>query len=73
MIETLKCKDVYIVKRIANNLDEFALLSTMQHDISSAFSAMHSSMNFDDSMNLNHSASYINMIHHENEIEVDHD
>jgi len=27
MIETLECKDVYIVKRIANNLDEFTLLS----------------------------------------------
>ncbi len=73
MIETLECKNIYIVKRIANNLDEFALLSVMQHDISSAFSAMHSSMNLDDSMNLNHFASYIDVIHHENEIEVDHD
>ncbi len=73
MIETLKCKDIYIVKRIANDLDEFALLSAMQRDISSAFSAMHSSMNLDDSMNLDHSASHTNMIHHENEIEVDHD
>ncbi len=73
MIETLECKDVYIVKRIANNLDEFALLSAMQRDVSSAFSAMHSSMNLDDSMNLDHFASYTNEIHHENEIEVDHD
>jgi len=73
MIETLKCKDVYIVKRIANDLDEFALLSAMQHDVSSAFSTMHSSMNLDDSMNLNHFASHIDVIHHENEIEVDHD
>ncbi len=73
MIETLKCKDVYIVERIANDLDEFALLSAMQHDISSTFSATHSLMNLDDSMNLNHSASHINMIHHENKIEVDHD
>ncbi len=73
MIEILECKDVYIVKRIANDLDEFALLSTMQCDISSAFSAMHSSMNLNDSMNLNHSASYTNMIHHENKIKVDHD
>jgi len=73
MIETLECKDIYIVKRIANNLDEFALLSAMQHDISSAFSAMHSSMNLDDSMNLDHSAFYTNVIHHENEIKVDHD
>ncbi len=73
MIETLKCKDIYIVERIANDLDEFALLSAMQHDISSAFSAMHSSMNLDDSMNLDHSASHTNMIHHENEIKVDHD
>ncbi len=73
MIETLKCKNIYIVKRIANNLDEFALLSVMQHDISSAFSAMHSSMNLDDSMNLNHFTSYIDVIHHENKIEVDHD
>ncbi len=73
MIETLECKDIYIVKRIANDLDEFALLSIMQHDISSAFLAMHSSMNLDDSMNLNHFASHTDVIHHENEIEVDHD
>jgi len=73
MIETLKCKDIYIVKRIANNFNEFALLSVMQCDISSAFSAMHNSMNLDDSMNLNHFTFYIDMIHHENEIKVDHD
>ena len=73
MIETLECKDVYIVKRIANNLDEFALLSAMQRDVSSAFSAMHSSMNLDDSMNLDYFASHIDVIHHENEVEVDHD
>ncbi len=73
MIETLECKDVYIVKRIANDLDEFALLSIIQRDISSAFSAMHSSMNLDDSMNLDHSASHTNVIHHENKIKVDHD
>ncbi len=73
MIETLECEDVYIVKRIANDLDEFALLSAMQHDVSSAFSAMHSSMNLDDSMNLDHFASHIDVIHHENEIKVDHD
>ena len=78
MIEILECKDIYIVERIANNLDEFALLSIMQRDISSAFSAMYSSMNFDDSMNfdnsmnLNHFTSHIDVIHHENEIEVDH-
>ncbi len=29
MIEILKCKNIYIVKRIANDLDEFALLSTI--------------------------------------------
>jgi len=73
MIEILKCKDVYIVKRIANNLDEFALLLVMQHDVSSAFSTMHSLMNLNDLMNLNHFASYIDVIHYENEIEVDHD
>jgi len=73
MIETLECKDVYIVKRIANNLDEFVLLSAMQCDVSSAFSAMHSSMNLNDSMNLNHFASHIDVIHYENEIKVDHD
>jgi len=67
MIETLECENIYIVKRIANDLDEFALLSAMQHDISSAFSAMHNLMN------LNHFASYIDVIHHENEIKVDHD
>jgi len=73
MIEILKCKNIYIVERIANNLDEFALLSAMQHDVSSAFSAMHSLMNLDNSMNLNHFASYIDVIHHKNEIEVNHD
>jgi len=73
MIKILECKNIYIVKRIANDLDEFALLSAMQRDISSAFSVMHSSMNLDDSMNLNHFASYIDVIHHENEIEVNHD
>jgi len=73
MIEILECKDVYIVERIANNLDEFALLSAMQHNVSSAFSAMHSSMNLDDSMNLDHFASHTDVIHHENEVEVDHD
>lgn len=73
IIEILECEDVYIVERIANNLDEFALLSAMQHDVSSAFSTMHSSMNLDDSMNLDHFASYIDVIHHENEIKVDHD
>ncbi len=67
MIEILECKDVYIVERIANNLDEFALLSAMQHEVSSAFSVMHSSMN------LNHFTSYIDVIHHKNEIKVDHD
>jgi len=30
-------------------------------------------MNFNDSMNLDHFASHTNVIHHENEIEVDHD
>ena len=73
MIETLECEDVYIVERIANDLDEFALSSAMQRDVSSAFSAMHSSMNLDDSMNLDHFAPHIDVIHHENEIEVDHD
>ncbi len=29
MIKILKCKDVYIVERIANNFDEFALLLIM--------------------------------------------
>jgi len=72
MIEILECKNIYIIKRIANDLDEFALLSVMQHDVSSTFSAMHNSMNLDDSMNLNHFTSYIDVIHHENEIEVDH-
>ncbi len=73
MIEILEYEDVYMIKRIANDLDEFALLSAMQRDVSSAFSAMHSSINLDDSMNLDHFASYIDVIHHENEVEVDHD
>jgi len=73
MIEILECKNVYIVKRIANDLDEFALLSVMQCNVSSAFLVMHSSMNLDNLMNLDHFASYIDVIHHENEIEVDHD
>ncbi len=73
MIETLECENIYIVERIANDLDEFALLSAMQRDVSSAFSAMHSSMNLNDLMNLDHFTSHIDVIHHENEIEVDHD
>ncbi len=73
MIKTLECKNIYIVKRIVNNLDEFALLLVMQHDISSTFSAMHSSINLDNLMNLDYFASYIDVIHHENEIKVDHD
>jgi len=73
MIETLKCKNIYIVERITNNLDEFALLSVMQHDVSSAFSAMHSSMNLNNLMNLDYFAFHINVIHHENKIEVNHD
>jgi len=73
MIEILECENIYIVKRIANNLDEFALLSAMQRDVSSAFSTMHSLMNLNDSMNLDHFVSYTDVIHHENEIEVDHD
>ena len=73
MIEALECEGVYIVEIIANGLDEFALLSAMQRDVSSAFPAMHSSINLDDSMNLNHFTSHTDVIHHENEIEVDHD
>jgi len=72
MIEALECEGVYIVERIANGLDEFALLSAMQRDTSSAFSATHSSMNLDGSMNLDHPAPHTNVIHHENEAEVDH-
>ena len=73
MIEALECGGVYIVERIANGLDEFALLSAMQRDASSAFPAVHSSMNLDGSMNLDHSAPHTDVIHHENEAEVDHD
>ncbi len=77
MIKALKCEGVYIIKRIANGLNEFALLSVMQRDVSSAFSAMHSSMNragsmnLDSLINLNYSAPHANAIHHENEAEVD--
>ncbi len=76
MIKTLKCEGVYIIKRIINDLNEFALLLAMQRDVSSAFSAMHSSMNrvgsmnLDSLINLNHFTPYVNAIHHENEIEV---
>ncbi len=76
MIKTLECEGVYIIKRIVNDLNEFALLLAMQRDVSLAFSAMHSSMNRADSMNLNnlinlnYSASHVNAIHHENEIKI---
>ncbi len=76
MIEALECGGVYIIKRIVNDLNEFALLLIMQRDVSSAFSAMHSSMNRADLMNLdsltnlNHFTSYADAIHHENEAEV---
>ncbi len=55
MIEAREHEGVYIVERIANGLDEFALLSAMQRDASSAFPAIDpsSSMNLDSSsMNL---------------------
>ena len=76
MIKILECENVYIIKRIVNDLNEFALLLAMQRDVSLAFSAMHSSMNRADSMNLNnlinlnYSASHVNAIHHENEIKI---
>ncbi len=52
MIETKEHEGIYIVKRIANGLDEFALLSAMQRDASSAFPASDSSS----SMNLESSS-----------------
>ncbi len=73
IIKALKCEGVYIIKRIVNDLNEFALLLAMQRDVLSAFSAMHSLMNLNNLTNLNHSASYINVIHYKNEIKVNHD
>ena len=73
MIKALKCEDVYIIKRIINDLNEFALLLAMQRDVLLAFSAMHSLMNLNDLTNLNHFASYINVIHYKNEVKVNYD
>ncbi len=73
MIKALECEGVYIIKRIINDLNEFALLLAMQRDASSVFSAMHSLMNLNDLTNLNYFTSYINVIYHENEIKVNHD
>ncbi len=76
MIKALKCEDVYIIKRIVNDLNEFALLLVMQRDVSSAFSAMHSLMNraglmnLDSLINLNYFTSHADAIHYENEVEV---
>ncbi len=75
IIETLKCKNVYIIKRIANDLDKFTLLSVMQCDVLSTFSAMQSLMNLNDSMNLlknsmnlDHIASHTEVNYHETEL-----
>ncbi len=73
MIKTLKCEDVYIIKRIINDLNEFALLLTIQRDILLAFSAMHSLINFYNLTNLNYFTFYINVIHYKNETKVNYD
>ena len=73
MIKTLKCEDVYIIKKIINDLNEFALLLTMQRDILLAFLTMHSLMNLNNLTNLNYFTFYINVIHYKNEIKVNYD
>ncbi len=73
MIKALKCEDVYIIKRIINDLNKFALLLIMQRDVSLTFLTMHSLMNLDDLTNLNYFMSYINVIHYKNEIKVNYD
>ncbi len=73
MIKTLKCEDVYIIKRIINDLNEFALLLAMQRNILSAFLTMHSLMNLNNLTNLNYFTFYINVIHYKNEIKVNYD
>ncbi len=73
MIKALKCEGVYIIKRIVNDLNEFALLLVMQRNVLLTFSAMHSLMNLNDLTNLNYFTSHINVIHYKNEIKVNHD
>ncbi len=73
MIKTLKCKDVYIIKRIINDFNKFALLLIMQRNILLVFLTIHSLMNLNNLTNLNYSASYINVIHYKNEIKVNYD
>ncbi len=73
MIKTLECEGVYIIKRIINDLNEFALLLIMQRDVSLAFLTMYSLMNLNDLTNLNYFTFYINVIHYKNEIKVNHD
>jgi len=72
IIKALEYEGVYIVERIINGLDEFALLSAMQRDASSAFPAIYSSMNLDGLINLDHPAPYTNIIYYKNEAEVNH-
>ncbi len=73
MIKTLKCENVYIIKRIINDLNKFALLLIMQRDVLLTFLIMHSLMNLNDLTNLNYFTFYINVIHYENEIKVNYD
>ncbi len=73
MIKILKCEDVYIIKKIINNLNEFVLLLTMQRNVSLTFLAMHSLMNLNNLTNLNYFTFYINVIHYKNEIKINYD
>ncbi len=70
IIKTLKCENVYIIKRIINDFNEFTLLLTMQRNILSLFLTMHSLINLNNLTNLNYFTSYINVIYYENEIKV---
>ncbi len=73
MIKTLKCEDVYIIKRIINDVNEFVLLLIMQRNILLTFLAMHNLINLNNLTNLNYFTSYINVIHYKNKIKVNYD
>ena len=73
MIKILKCEDVYIIKKIINDFNEFVLLLIMQRNISLTFLTMHSLINLDNLTNLNYFTFYINVIYYKNEIKVNYD
>ncbi len=72
IIKALECEGVYIVERITNGLNKFALLSAMQRDALLAFPAIYSLINLNGLINLDYPTPYTNVIYYKNEAEVNH-